>query len=93
MNKEERKAEFLRLMELASDLECAFLAGNPDGMKIEARQASILHTKEGQVLLDEPISFIHIHTGICICAHCEGWWHEGELPKHDTDCTRPITST
>lgn len=57
MNKEERKAEFLRLIEVTSDLECGFLAGNQNG--------------------------IHI------CAYCESWWHEGELPKHNIDCQRP----
>jgi hypothetical protein len=34
LTKEERKAEFLRLMEVTSDLECTFLAGNPDGISI-----------------------------------------------------------
>lgn len=30
MNKEERKAKFLELLELATELETTFLAGNPE---------------------------------------------------------------
>ena len=34
LTKEQRKEEFLRLMEMSSDLECTVLAGNPGGINI-----------------------------------------------------------
>jgi hypothetical protein len=31
--------------------------------------------------------------GIHICTYCEGWWHDGEIQKHDIDCKRPLQGT
>jgi hypothetical protein len=83
------------LIELVIHAKNPNLFGNLDietDMKVEIRQASIIHTKEGQVPLDEPMNFIYIHTGIHICTYCDSWWNDGDMPKHNLDCKRPVQS-
>lgn len=49
------------------------------------KQVSVIHTKEGPINLEVPLEYIHI----CLCTYCDGWWNEGEIPKHTVGCNRP----
>jgi hypothetical protein len=44
---------------------------------------------EGPVTISEINRTFSIDTNICICTYCDGWWNDGEIPKHNLECKRP----